>query len=203
MKISTKSILAIAAIVISTTLSYPLSAQARSRKSSPRPGRSRRGQPARGRGSDHGLTLNLDLGKTFTSGGSRRWVPGYYQTHTERVLVEPGHYRWRNEKVLIEPGHYEIRRTVQRLAVRRQKDRHASADQARKVRVKPARTAKIKKTKVWIPARYEIRRVKTYVPPRYETRQVRVHVPGHWVSRPAPRPARSWLNLDAIFRFKF
>ena len=193
MKTSAKSIMTLAAIVLSTVLAYPLPAQARPRRSSGRaaPARSRRKQPSRG--SDHGLTLNFDLGNVFTSAASRRWVPGHYQTRTERVLVEPGHHQWRQERVLIEPGHYETNQTP---ALR--ETLYDSRGHAHSVVVKPGRT-----TKVWIPARYEIRKVKVYVPPRYETRQVRVHVPGHWVSSPARQPVRSWLNLGAVFRFKF
>ena len=139
------------------------------------------------------MTLSIGLEQVFGNTSARRWVPGYYQTRTEQVLVEPGHHEWHEQSVLVEPGHYETRSLppVKEILPN-------SRGRFHKVVTKPTRTRR-----VWIPDRYEIRRVKVYVPPRYEIRQVRVWVPGHWVSQPVRSPARPRLNLGAIFNFRF
>ena len=57
-----------------------------------------RRQPARDsrsddRDRDHastGLSISFGLGSDYSNSANRRWVPGYYETRTERVLVEPG-----------------------------------------------------------------------------------------------------------------
>ena len=193
MKTSTKTITILTTVFLSTALLFSSPADARPRRSQRRSAPAQTGSRNRARDSDHGLTLSIDLGSIFNSAPARRWVPGQYQTRTEQVLVEPGHYEWHKQRVLVEPGHYETRTLPAAEKIRRDSRR-----KGQKVVVKPARTKK-----VWIPARYEMRKVKVYVPPRYETRQIRVWVPGHWVSQPVRSPARSWLNLGAIFNFRF
>ena len=193
MKTSTKTITILTTVFLSVALLFSSPADARPRRSRARSAPAQTGSRNRARDSDHGLTLSIDLGSIFNSAPARRWVPGYHQTRTEQVLVEPGHYEWHEQSVLVEAGHYEIR-----ILPAAEKIRRDSRPKAQKVVVKPARTKK-----VWIPARYEMRKVKVYVPPRYETRRIRVWVPGHWVSQPVRSPARSWLNLGAIFNFRF
>ena len=194
MKTSTKTITILTTVFLSTALLFSSVADARPRRSRARSAPAQTGSRNRDGGSGHGLSLSIDLGSLFLGNTSaRRWVPGQYQTRTEQVLVEPGHYEWRKQRVLVEPGHYETRTLPAAEKIRRN-----SRPKAQKVVVKPARTKK-----VWVPARYEMRKVKVYVPPRYETRRIRVWVPGHWVSQPVRSPARSWLNLGAIFNFRF
>ncbi|MCK4850365.1 MAG: hypothetical protein KAT11_03385 [Phycisphaerae bacterium] len=193
MKTSTKTITILTTVSLSTALLFSSPVQAKGRKRQARPTPAQTGSRNRVRDSDHGLTLSIDLGSIFNSAPARRWVPGHYQVRTEQLLVEPGHYEWHKQRVLVEPGHYEIRTLPAAEKIRRDSRR-----KAQKVVVKPARTKK-----VWVPARYEMRKVKVYVPPRYETRRIRVWVPGHWVSQPVRSPARSWLNLGAIFNFRF
>ncbi len=193
MNASTKTITILVTVFFATASLFSSPADAAPRRSRARsaPVRTRSGR--RAGGSRHGLTLSIGLEQLFGNTSARRWVPGYYQTRTEQVLVEPGHHEWHEQSVLVEPGHYETRSLppVEEIL------RH-SRGRVHKVVTKPARTRK-----VWIPDRYEMRKVKVYVPPRYETRQVRVWVPGHWVSQPARSPARPRLNLGAIFNFRF
>ncbi len=194
MKTSTKTITILTTVFLSTALLFSSPVQAKGRKRQARPVPARTQKKDRDKDSRHGLTLSVDLGRLFLGNTSaRRWVRGQYQTRTEQVLVEPSHYEWRKQQVLVEPGHYETRTLPAAEKIRRN-----SRPKAQKVVVKPARTRK-----VWIPARYEMRKVKVYVPPRYETRQIRVWIPGHWVSQPVRAPARSWLNLGAVFNFRF
>lgn len=186
MKDSTKTITILATAFFSTALLFPSLAQAKPRGSRPKPAPARN----RGRDSNHGLSLSVDLGRLFLQNAStRQWVPGQHQTRTERVLIEPAHYEWQKQRVLVEPGHYEIH-TLPVV----EKNRRNQQTGVRK----PARTKK-----VWIPDRYEIQKVKVHIPARYEIRQIRVWVPGHWVSQPLRSPASSWLNLGAVFNFRF
>ena len=193
MNASTKAITILASVLFSATLLFSSVAQARPRRSRPRsvPARTRSGR--RDRGSRHGLTLSVGLGQAFGNTSSRRWVPGHNQTRTEQVLVEPGHHEWHEQSVLVEPGHYEMHHipAVEKII-------RDSRGRAHKVVTRPACTEK-----VWVPAQYEMRQVKIYVPARYETRQVRVWVPGYWVSQPVRSPVRSYLNLGALFNFRF
>ena len=191
---ATKAFTSLATVLFSTALLFSSPAHARPRSSRARQAPARTDRSRRTEDSRHALTLSIDLGRVLNrTTTSRRWVPGHYQTATEQVLVEPGHYEWRKQRVLVEPGHYEIR-TLPPL----QQIIRGSRGRARKILLNPACTEKL-----WIPARYEMRKVKVYLPPRYETRQVRVWVPGQWVSRPIRTPARSCLNLGAVFNFRF
>ena len=187
MNTSTKTIaiLAPAFLSIALLLSSPAQARRRSSRSRPSPARTQR----QDRDRDSGLTLSIDLGTIFNNHTpNRQWVPGHYEIRTEQVLVEPGHYEWQLQSVLVEPGHYEI--VIVRPASREARNSRAP--------ITPVRTQK-----VWVPDRYEMRKIRIYVPDRYETRQVRVWVPGYWVSQPVSQPARTRLNLGAIFNFKF
>ena len=194
MKASTKTSTILTTLFLSLALLFSSPADAGPRRSQ---GRSAPAQTAgrnRARDSGHGLTLSIDLGRLlFENTSARRWVPGQYQTRTEQVLAEPGHYEWRRQRVLVEPGYYEMRCIPAVEEIIRD-----ARGRARKVVTRPACTEKF-----WVPARYEIHKVKVYVPPRYETRQVRVWVPGHWVSQTVRSPARSWLNLGAVFNLRF
>ncbi len=193
MKASTKAITIFTTVFLSVALLFSSPADARSRRSQRRSAPAQTGSRNHARDSDHDLTLSIDLGSIFNNAPARRWVPGHYQVRTEQVLVEPGHYEWHEQSVPVQPGHYEMRciPAVEKIL-------RDSRGRPRKVVTRPACTKK-----VWVPARYEMRKVKVYVPPRYETRQVRVWVPGHWVSRPVRSPARSRLNLGALFNFRF
>ncbi len=194
MNASTKATTILAIVFFSAASLFSFPSQARPRRSRARSTPAQTGSRNRARDSDHGLTLSVDLGRLFLGNTSaRHWVPGQYQTRTEQVLVEPGHYEWHEQSVLVEPGHYEIRvlPPVQQII------RH-SREKPHRLLAEPARTKRI-----WIPARYEMRKVKVYLPPRYEIRRIRVWVRGHWVSEPVRSPARSWLNLGAIFNFRF
>jgi len=53
--------------------------------------------------------IGFGFGSYFYPSTSSYWVPGYYQTHTEQVLVEPAHYEWQTQQVQVEPGRYEVR----------------------------------------------------------------------------------------------
>ena len=186
---STKAITILAPAFLSIALLLPSSAQAGQRSSRSRPSPAR--TQSRDRDRDSGLTLSIDLGTIFNNNTpNRRWVPGHHQTRTEQVLVEPGHYQWQLQRVLVEPGHYQI------IIVKPGK--RTAPNPRGRAQITPVRTHK-----VWIPDRYEMHKVKVYVPDRYETRQVRVWVPGYWASQHVSPPARTRLNLGAIFNFKF
>ncbi len=194
MNASAKATTILAAVVFSAALLFPSPAQARPRRSRARSAPARN----RGGGSNHGLSLSVDLGRLFVENApstrsTRQWIRGHHQTRTKQVLVEPAHYEWQKQTVLVEPGHYEVRvlPTVEKIRPRLRR-------RTRKVVFKPTRTRK-----VWIPDRYEIHKVKVLVPDRYETVQIRVWVPGHWVSQPVRQPTRSWLNLGTVFNFRF
>ncbi len=134
-------------------------------------GRSRGGRAFGGFGGSRGgrgfggssLGLSFGFSDNYYSTSSRQWVPGYYQTHTEQVLVEPGHYEWQTQQVQVEPGRYEIRK-VPAVEV----TRHDEKGKAYKIVLEPAHVET-----VWIPPKYEERRIKVWVPDRYETRQFR------------------------------
>ncbi len=99
------------------------------------------------RGRHHRGHIRFDLGRHEPHTVSRKiWVPGRYETRTERVLVQAGHY---DTKVI--PARYEWRR------------HHDHWD---RVCVEPERTVK-----VWHPAEYENRTVKVWVPGYYKTVQ--------------------------------
>jgi len=77
----------------------------------------------------------------------RTWVPGHYETRTERVLVEPAHYETRRVREVTET-------------------RYDYYGKPYTVLVRPARVER-----VWVPARYETRCVRVWVPGHYvETR---------------------------------
>ncbi|MCK4850366.1 MAG: hypothetical protein KAT11_03390 [Phycisphaerae bacterium] len=197
-----KTILIIATVVISMLLSVqPAIARdgrgGRRSASRSRPERSRSGRDHRGRRrtsrrhSRSSLGLSFGFSDNYYSTSSRQWVPGYFQTHTERILVEPGHYELQTQQVQIEPERYEIRQVP---AV--EETRYDDKGKAYKVVVQPARTETIR-----IPAKYEQRQIKVWVPDRYETRQVQLWIPGHWTYYPAYAPSRSWLRIGGTFRF--
>ena len=173
----------------------------RSRPQGSRTGRSHRGGRSHGGfGRRHrgyrgfgGSSLGLSFGfsDNYYSSSSGQWTPGYFQTHSEQVLVEPGHYEMQSQYVQIEPERHEIRQIP---AV--EETRHDEKGKAYQVVVKPARTETI-----LIPATYKQIEVKVWVPARYETRQIQVWVPGHWVSYPARAPGRSWFSIGGRFRF--
>ena len=137
------------------------------------------------------MGLRFGFGVPYHYSSYRRWVPGYYQTHTETVLVEPGHYDWQTQRVEVEPGRYEIHQIP---AV--EETRRDAQGKEYKVVIQPARTET-----VWVPPKYEERTVKVWIPDRYETREVKVWIPGHWVSEPAHLPGGWHMNLGGVFRF--
>ena len=162
-----------------------------------RPHHNRHGQRSR---SHHGrnhhrsrshLGFGLGFGGHYYYTTYRRWVPGYYQTHTEEVLVEPGHYEWQTQRTQVEPGRYEIHHIPAVEEIRRDEQ-----GKEYKVVLEPARTET-----VWVPPKYEERKVKVWVPDRYETRDVQVWVPGYWVTKRSYSPRRSWLSIGGAFRF--
>ena len=171
------------------------------------PSRDRDRNENRDRDRDH-ASSGLSISFGFGSRTSERLVPGHYETHTERVLVEPGHYERQTQRVLVEPGRYEIRHIPAVYTNARGNGREkyktpaVAGPHARRlgkknqVMVRPARTEK-----VWVPSRYEKRKVKIWVPDRYEIRQVKVWVPGHSITKPSWSPGRFWLNLGGLFRF--
>ena len=118
------------------------------------------------------LGFGLGFGGRYYPRIYRRWIPGYYQTHTEEVLVEPGHYEWQSQRTQVEPGRYEIQQIPAVEEIRRDEQ-----GKEHKVVLEPARS----KT-VWVPPKYEERKVKVWVADRYETRDVQVWVPGYWVT---------------------
>ncbi len=140
-------------------------------------------------GSD--FAIGFGFSDSYYRTSSSRWVPGYYQTHTQQVLVEPGHYELQTQRVQIEPGRYEIRNIP---AV--EETRLDDKGKAYKVVVQPARTETI-----WIPPKYEEHKVKVWIPDRYETRQVQVWVPGRWAYYPAYAPGGSSFRIGGLFRF--
>ncbi len=199
-----KNILTVTIVFFSTLLlAVPQSAMARDGRggrggrrsaSRSRPQGRRSGRSQRGRRGYGGSSLGLSFGfsDNYYSTSSRQWVPGYYQTHTEQVLVEPGHYELQTQQVQIEPERYEIRQIP---AV--EQTRHDDEGKAYKVVVEPARTETIR-----IPAKYEQHQVKVWVPNRYETRQFRTWVPGRWVNSPAYAPGpSSFFRIGGRFRF--
>lgn len=158
--------------------------------------RSSGGHQSRFRDSRHSggrsrLGISFGFGDRYYSASHRRWVPGYYQTRTEQVLVEPGHYEWQTQQVQVEPGRYEVRHRPAVEEIRRDQQ-----GKEYKVVIEPARTET-----VWVPPRYETRTVKVWIPARYETRQTQVWVSGYWISTSAYSPGRSWLNIGGVFRF--
>jgi hypothetical protein len=90
----------------------------------------------------HGPAIILDGFFRPAPRVERRWVPGHYETRTERVLVREGHF----EKRWIEPV-TETRR-----------DYHG---RPYTVLVRPGRCEK-----VWVPPQYETRCVRVWVPDR-------------------------------------
>ncbi len=182
----------------------PLPAMAKERASRRQP--ARRSQ-SRDRDQDQGST-SLSISFGLGSRTHERRVPGHYETHTERVLVEPGHYERQTQRVLVEPGRYEVRHIPAVYNNRRGGQgkkyktpagagtRRGGRGKKNQVMIRPSRTEK-----VWVPPRYEKRKVKVWVPDRYEIREVKVWVPGYWVNRPARSPGRFWLNLGGLFRF--
>ena len=178
-------------VASSATVASARDRGSRSGRSSNRHGRSSR-RYDRGRGrNDSRLSIGFGLSNRIYSTSYRRYVPGYYQTRTERVLLEPGHYEWQTHQVQVEPARYEIRNipAVERTVRDEQGDEHT-------IIVQPAHTET-----VHIPPRYEQRRIKVWVPDRYETRQIQIWVPGYWVSEPTYAPSRSWLSIGGVFRF--
>ena len=137
------------------------------------------------------LGFGLGFGGHYYPTTYRRWIPGYYQTHTEEVLVEPGHYEWQIQRTQVEPGRYEIHQIPAVEEIRRDEQ-----GKEYKVVLEPVRT----KT-VWVPPKYEERKVKVWVPDRYEPRDVQVWVPGYLVTERSYSPSRSWLSIGGRFRF--
>ena len=172
-----------------------------SRQQGSRSGRSRRsGRGFGGSGRRHrsrrgfgrsSLGLSFGFSDSYYSTSSRQWVPGYFQTHSEQVLVEPGHYEMQTQHVMVAPERHEIRQIP---AV--EETRHDEQGKAYKVIVSPARTQT-----VVIPAKYEQIQVKVWLPNRYETRQFRTWVPGRWISYRATSPGRSWFSIGGRIRF--
>ena len=208
MSCKSKIILTVTIVFFSTLLlALPQSAMARDGRggrggrrsaSRSRSERSRSGRDHRGRRrtsrrhSRSSIGLSFGFSDNYYSTSSRQWVPGYYQTHTEQVLVEPGHYELQTQQVQIEPERYEIRQVP---AV--EETRYDDKGKAYQVVVEPARTETIR-----IPAKYEQRQVKVWVPDRYETRQFRTWVPGRWVNSPAYAPGpSSFFRIGGTFRF--
>ena len=159
-----------------------------SRQQGSRSGRSRRSGRGFGRSS---LGLSFGFSDSYYSTSSRQWVPGYFQTHSEQVLVEPGHYEMQTQHVMVAPERHEIHQIP---AV--EETRHDEQGKAYKVILSPARTQT-----VVIPAKYEQIQVKVWPPNRYETQQVRTWVPGRWVSYRATSPGRSWFSIGGRVRF--
>ena len=180
---------AVLAILFLGSLAVP--AIARDRRSSDRHERSSRSRNRDRRNS--GLSIGLGYSNRIYSTSYRRWVPGYYQTHTEQVLVEPGHYDWQTHQVQVEPERYEVRNipAVEKTVRDEQGQEHT-------IILQPARTET-----VYIPPKYEQRPIKLWVPDRYETRHIQVWIPGYWVSQPSYSysPGRFSLNLGGFFRF--
>jgi len=204
MNVRSKTILIIGAVIFSMLLSAQ-PAMARDGRGGRGGGRSRSGRMHGGRRSHGGfgrsrggrgyrgssIGLSFGFSDNYYSTSSRQWVPGYFQTHTQQILVEPGHYELQTQQVQVEPERYEIRQIP---AV--EETRHDDKGKAYKVVVQPARTETIR-----IPAKYEQRQVKVWVPNRYETRQFRTWVPGHWTYSPAYSPGNSWFRIGGAFRF--
>ncbi len=137
--------------------------------------------------------ISFGLGTRYYHTSYRRWVPGRYQIHLERVLVEPGHYEWQTQRVQVEPGRYEVRQIPAVEQTRSDKEGKPYT-----IIVEPARTET-----VWIPPRYEERKVQVWIPDRYEQEEVRVWTPGYWVIDSAYAPGRygSWFRFGGNFRF--
>ncbi len=150
-------------------------------------GRSHRGRRGFGR-SFFGLSFGFS--DNYYSTSSQRWVRGYFQTHTQQILVEPAHYELQTQQVQVEPERYEIRQIP---AV--EETRHDEKGNAYKVVVSPARTETIR-----IPAKYQEVQVKVWVPDRYETREFRLWIPGRWVRSSAYAPSSS-LRIGGTIRF--
>ena len=179
-------------ILFVTSSAIPAAA---ARDRGPRGGRSSdRGRSSRShdRDSRHsGLSIGFGFSNRIYSTSYRRWVPGYYQTRTEQILVEPSHYEWQSHQVEVAPARYEVRSTpAVEKTVRDENGKQYT------VIVEPARTET-----VYIPPKYEQRRIKVWIPDRYETRQIQIWIPGYWVSEPAYPPSRFRLNIGGVFRF--
>ena len=186
--ISTLSVIFLSVLLLAVS---PLPAMAKRRESRRLPAhRSRSGERDRDRASSR-LSLGFGFGSDFSNSANRRWVPGHYETRTEKILVEPGHYERRRRRVQVEPGRYNVRHIP---AVSR--TRRGQRGKKYEVVIQPARTER-----VWVPSRYKKRKVKVWVPDRYEIREVKVWIPGHWITKPARSPGRFWLNLGGLFRF--
>ena len=185
------AVLAMLFVVSSAAPAVAKDWRSRDRRSSNRHDHSRRSRDYHRR--DSGLRIGIGYSNRIYSTSYRRWVPGYYQTHTEQVLVEPGHYDWQTHSVQVEPERYELRKipAVEQTV----RDEHGKKY---KIIVQPARTET-----VYIPPKYEQRRVKTWIPDRYETQHIQVWVPGYWISQPSYSysPGRFSLNLGGVFRF--
>ena len=151
------------------------------------------GRGGHGRHGGSRFGIGFGFGTRFYSGSYQRWVPGWFETRIEQVLVEPAHYEWQRKRVQVEPGRYEVREVPPVEETRRDADGKAFT-----VIVEPARTET-----VWIPPRYEERKVNVWVADRYEQQETRVWIPGRWVTESSYRPGRSgsWLSLGGIFRF--
>ena len=143
---------------------------------------------------DSGLRIGFGLtNRVYSTTTIRHYVPGYYQTSTQQVLVEPGHYAMQTHHVQVEPGRYEIRTVPAVEKIVRDEN-----GKEYKITLAPARTES-----VYIPPRYEQQLVRVWVPDRHETRTTQVWVPGHWVSQPSYSYStpRSWINFGGTIRF--
>ncbi|MCY2928332.1 MAG: hypothetical protein NTV86_02340 [Planctomycetota bacterium] len=102
--------------------------------------------------------------------GPSYYVPGYYATQVQQVLVTPGHYETRTETVLVAPAHYETRVTP---AIER--TMYDKYGWPQTVVVQPARTEQ-----VLVPDRFEARTTQVFIPPVYASQPVQVYVPGYY-----------------------
>ena len=181
----------VAVLAILFVVSSTVPAVARDRRSSGRRDRSHRSRDYGHR--DSGLRIGIGYSNRIYSTSYRSYVPGYYQTRTEQILVEPGHYEWQTHQVQVEPARYEIRSipAVEKII----RDEQGNEDT---IIVQPARTET-----VYIPPMYEQRRIKVWIPDRYETQHIQVWVPGYWISQPtySYSPSRFSLNIGGVFRF--
>ena len=193
---SRKRIIGVVMLSMLLLLSLAAPAVARDRRSSDRRSSGRRDRSHRSHHYDRrnsGLRIGIGCSSRFYSSSYRSWVPGYYQTRIEQILVEPGHYQWQTHQIQIEPAHYEIRSipAVEKTVRDEQGNEHT-------IIVQPARTET-----VYIPPKYEQRRSKVWIPDRYETRTTQVWVAGYWISQPTyySSPGQFSLNIGGVFRF--
>ena len=116
------------------------------------------------------LSLGVGLGVPIGTVGPSYYVPGYYTTQVQPVVVTPGHYEARTETVLAAPAHYETR--VVPAVERTTYDKYGWPQT---VAVQPARTEQ-----VLVPDRFETRTTQVYIPPVVANQPVQVYVPGYW-----------------------